>query len=311
MGENSPLSIVVPVFNEEENVRPLVDAVRRALADSGDWELLLVDDGSTDGTVRIGRELGTADPRIRVLRLARNYGQTTAMQAGFDHVRTEIVVSMDGDLQNDPRDIPRLVERLEEGYDVVAGYRIRRKDRLVTRRLPSWVANRVIRWITGLPIRDNGCSLKAYRRSILRRIHLYSDMHRFIPAVAASTAGARISEIPVRHAPRLHGVSKYGLSRTWRVLLDLIVLSMIRSFRDRPLGLFGIGALGASAVGVGFFVAMFVQLPFTLPTAPASAVVFSGAALLWLGLAFYLLMLGLIAEVAVHGMQRRRAEVAG
>ncbi|MFQ5745736.1 MAG: glycosyltransferase family 2 protein [Gemmatimonadota bacterium] len=309
MGENSPLSIVVPVFNEEENVRPLVDAVRRALADSGEWELLLVDDGSTDGTARIGLELAATDPRVRVLRLARNYGQTTAMQAGFDHVRGDIVISMDGDLQNDPNDIPALVARLEEGFDLVAGFRVHRRDRLMTRRVPSWVANRLIGWITGVAVRDNGCSLKAYRTSVLRRVHLYSDMHRFIPAVAVATAGARISEVPVRHAPRLHGESKYGLSRIWRVLLDLVVLSMIRSFRERPLGLFGIGALGAAVLGAAFFIAMFVDLPLALHTAHGSAVVFSGAALLWLGLAFYLLMLGLIAEVAVDGV-RWRARLA-
>jgi glycosyltransferase involved in cell wall biosynthesis len=296
------LSIVVPLFNEEANVRPLYDAVRSALGDSDSWELLLVDDGSVDGTADAARRVARDDGRVRLVRLARNYGQTAAMQAGFDHARGSVVVSMDGDLQNDPQDIPRLVSRLEEGYDLVAGYRVRRKDALLSRRVPSWAANRLIRWVTGVDIRDNGCSLKAYRRDLLDRVRLYSDMHRFLPAVAAGTGGARITEIPVRHHPRRFGESKYGPSRIAKVSADILTIMMIRSFREAPLRLFGAGALAAAGVGVLFLLVSAAAI-FWFQPAKAEAVVFPGAALLCLGVALYLLMLGLIAEFLVR---RRR-----
>ncbi|CAN5845283.1 glycosyltransferase family 2 protein [soil metagenome] len=300
MPERPALSVVVPMYNEEESVRPLVEAVRDALGEGKEWELLLVDDGSRDATVAIVTQIARDDARVRLIPLARNYGQTPAMQAGFDHARGRVVVSMDGDLQNDPRDIPQLVAKLEEGYDLVAGYRLRRQDKVVTRKLPSWIANRLIRGITGVSIRDNGCSLKAYRRELLDRVHLYSDMHRFIPAVAAATAGARITEVPVRHHARQFGASKYGLSRVGKVLLDLLVIKMIRSFRDRPLVMFATGALLSFLVGLAFVFATIVSL--VAVAAPAqfgasSSLVLPGAALLWFGLAFYLLMLGLVGEV--------------
>ena len=292
------LSVVVPLFNEEESVRPLVAAVREALGPGSDWELVLVDDGSRDRTVAVASEIADSDPRIRLLQLARNCGQTAAMQAGFDHARGTIVVSMDGDLQNDPADIPRLVARLAEGYDLVAGYRERRQDTVITRKIPSWIANRIIRRLTGVQIRDNGCSLKAYRREILTRIHLYSDMHRFIPAVAAATAGARITELPVRHHARRFGHSKYGLSRVAKVLADLLTIKMIRSFRERPLRLFAIGSLTAVLLGLGFTLVAIIAAAYFRPE-KVSAVVFPGAALLWFELGGYLLLLGLIAETAV------------
>jgi len=298
-GTRPALSVVVPVYNEEENIPPLVSAIRDALAYTDSWELLLVDDGSTDTTVAIAEELAARDGRIRVLKLARHYGQTAAMQAGFDHARGAVVVTMDGDLQNDPADIPRLVARLEEGFDLVAGYRERRQDKVLTRKIPSWVANRLIRRVTGVPIRDNGCSLKAYRRELLDRLHLYADLHRFIPAVAAATAGARITEIPVRHHPRLHGRSKYGLSRTVKVMLDLITVKTIQEVRERPLQLFGVGALGACLCGIAFAIAAVVAHASFI-TQKAQSVVFPGVSLLWFGLAFYLLMLGLIAEAALR-----------
>lgn len=293
------LSIVVPLYNEEESVRPLASAVREAIPVGVAWELLLVDDGSCDGTRSIARELQSADSRIRLIELARNFGQTPAMQAGFDHARGRVVVSMDGDLQNDPRDIPLLVAKLEEGYDLVAGYRERRQDRVLTRKVPSWFANRLIRRITGVSIRDNGCSLKAYRRTLLDQIHLYSDMHRFIPAVAAATAGARIAEIPVRHHARRFGASKYGLSRILKVTADLLVITMIRSFRERPLLMFAGAAAVAAALGLVFGAAAMVSLLAFRPE-KADALVLPGAALLWAGLACYLAMLGLIAEVALR-----------
>ncbi|KPJ89560.1 MAG: hypothetical protein AMS18_12360 [Gemmatimonas sp. SG8_17] len=301
------LSVVVPLYNEADNVAPLVHAVTEALAESTSWELILVDDGSTDQTVATADAIAARDEHVRLIQLARNYGQTTAMQAGFDHARGNVVVSMDGDLQNDPRDIPLLTAKLEEGYDLVAGYRMRRKDKLITRKIPSWIANRLIQRITRVQIRDNGCSLKAYRIELLRSIHIYSDMHRFIPAVAAATAGARIAEVPVRHHARRYGTSKYGLSRILKVLGDLLTIKMIRSFRDRPLAMMALGSLVAAvfalALGAATIVASvgFVQQK-------ANAVVFPGAAMLWLGLTGYLLMLGLVAEVALWEHRRDGGE---
>jgi glycosyltransferase involved in cell wall biosynthesis len=301
------LSIVVPLYNEEESVGPLVDAVRDALADHASWELVLVDDGSRDSTNQVAGAIAAADSRIVVLQLARNYGQTQAMQAGFDRARGRVVVSMDGDLQNDPRDIPLLVAKLDEGYDLVAGYRMRRQDKVVTRKIPSWVANRMIIWLTGVRIRDNGCSLKAYRRDLLDQLHLYSDMHRFLPALAAATANARIAEVPVRHHARRFGVSKYGLSRIAKLLADLLTIKMIASFRESPLAMFGVGALLSAAfatVFLGAWLWSFARRD-VLDVAPMNAYVFPGSALLCIALAVFLTMLGLIAEEA---LQKVRAE---
>ena len=291
--------MVVPLFEEEENVRPLVHAVRDALGSRFRWDMILVDDGSTDGTYEAAWRQAEADSRVRVLRLARNYGQTTALQAGFDHARGEIIVSLDGDLQNDPEDIPRLVERLRRGADLVVGYRESRSESLLLRRLPSWAANRLIRAITKVPIRDNGCTLKAFRRSTLEGVRLYSDMHRFIPAVLASRADLRVEEIPVRHHPRRFGRSKYGLSRIWKVLADLLTLTMLRWFRERPLRMFAWGAAGSISAGSVSLGASIVAAETFRPF-KATAIVLPGATLLWFGLAGYLLMLGLISEVAVR-----------
>ena len=293
------LSVVVPLYNEEESVAELVQSVSRSLEDTDAWELVLIDDGSSDATATIASELANADKRVRVVRLARNFGQTAALQAGFHQASGSVVVSMDGDLQNDPADIEKLVAKLDEGYDLVAGYRQRRKDTFVTRKIPSWIANRIIRMMTGVPIRDNGCSLKAYRRELLDRLHLYSDMHRFIPAAAAATAGARIAEVPVRHHHRKYGVSKYGLFRIVQVLADLLTLKMIHSFRERTLAMFALGALVCLVLGMAFAVATVIAMGGFRPEM-ANAFVLPSAGLLWLGLAVYLLMLGLIAEVALR-----------
>jgi glycosyltransferase involved in cell wall biosynthesis len=221
------------------------------------------------------------------------------MQAGFDSARGDVVVTMDGDLQNDPRDIPVLLEKLAEGYDLVAGFRIRRQDRFVTRKIPSWVANRIIRWITGVPIRDNGCSLKAYRRELLSGMRLYSEMHRFIPALAAATAGARITEVGVRHHARARGQSKYGLMRVFRVLADLMAIKMIRSFRLRPLALFATLAAAAAALGTLSMAASLFAI-FLFQGTDAVSLVLPGTSLLWYALAVFLLMLGLVGEVAIR-----------
>ncbi|MFI5241591.1 MAG: glycosyltransferase family 2 protein [Gemmatimonadales bacterium] len=297
------LSIVVPLYNEEESIGPLVDAVRDALGAAVSWELVLVDDGSGDATVQRAQSLAAADGRIVLVELARNYGQTQAMQAGFDAACGRLVVSMDGDLQNDPRDIPLLIAKLDEGYDLVAGYRMRRQDKMITRKIPSWVANRIIIWLTGVRIRDNGCSLKAYRRELLDQLHLYSDMHRFLPALAAATANARIAEVPVRHHARRFGTSKYGLSRIAKLLADLLTIKMIASFRESPLAMFGIGALASVVIAMAFAAAWlwpFAQRTGPLDSAHVNAYVLPGSALLCVALAAFLTMLGLIAEEALQ-----------
>ncbi len=299
MADERLLSIVVPVYNEEQNVAALAAAIRDALAGLPSWELLLVDDGSIDGTLQVAAAVSAVDPRVRVVPLARNFGQTQAMQAGFDEALGDVVVSLDGDLQNDPADIPRLLAKLDEGYDLVAGCRQRRRDALFTRRVPSWVANRIIRMITRVDIHDNGCSLKAYRRWTLERMHLYSDMHRFLPALAAATAGARIAEIPVRHHPRRFGASKYGLSRIFKILTDLLAITLISWFRERPLQLFGFGAFVSLVLACAFGAAALLALT-DVGADVTDAYVLPAAALLWLMLACFLLMLGLVAEVALR-----------
>ncbi len=292
------LSVVAPLYNESQNVRPLVEWILQALESyEGSYEIILVDDGSRDGTWSEIRT-AAADPRVRGLRLGANVGQTAAMMAGFDDARGEVIVSLDGDLQNDPRDIPALVAKLDEGYDLVCGWRQRRQDKLLLRKVPSWLANRLIRRLTGVPITDNGCSLKAYRKDLLRRISLYAEQHRFIPALSAS-AGARITEMPVRHHARRYGESKYGISRTLKVLVDLITLKMITTFRSRPLLGFGMAAIPAMIIALVFAALWFVSMTQFGPE-KAVALVFPGAGLLAVGVAFYLFMLGLVAEVALN-----------
>jgi glycosyltransferase involved in cell wall biosynthesis len=291
------LSVVAPLYNESQNVRPLVDWILQALESfQGSFEVILVDDGSRDDTWEQVRD-AAVDPRVIGLRLGRNVGQTAAMMAGFDHARGRIVVSLDGDLQNDPRDIPALIAKLDEGYDLVCGWRRQRQDKLLLRKIPSWIANRLIRRLTGVPITDNGCSLKAYRRDLLNRIALYAEQHRFIPALSASV-GARIAEMPVRHHARRFGESKYGISRTVKVLIDLLTLKMITTFKSRPLVGFAIAAMPALVLALVFGALWLFSLTH-FGSAKASALVFPGAGLLSVGVALYLFMLGLVAEVAL------------
>lgn len=290
--------MVVPLYNEEENVPHLVAAITEALEGHSSWELVLVDDGSRDGTVAQVLEAASADSRIRLVELARNYGQTQAMQAGFDHSRGNVVVTMDGDLQNDPRDIPLLLETLDQGYDLVTGYRKGRQDAVITRKVPSYVANRLIAALTGVKVRDNGCSLKAYRRSVLQQLNLYSDMHRFLPALAAASAAARITEVPVRHHARRFGESKYGLSRIAKIAADLMTIKMISSFRETPLALFVFASivplLTSAVVGASWLHRWMLNLGEHREVVTMPAV-----ALILFALAAYLVMLGLLAEVAL------------
>lgn len=229
------LSVIVPLYNEEESIRPLYAAIVQALGDIGcTFEMVFVDDGSKDNTAEIAREIARIDSRLRLVKFRRNYGQTPAMAAGIEHARGEILVTMDGDLQNDPADIKLLLEQIEAGFDIVVGWRHNRQDKLVTRKIPSRIANLLIGKVTGVPIRDNGCSLKAFRAELIKSIPLYSEMHRFIPAMA-SIAGPRVAQIRVRHHARRYGQSKYGLSRIYKVLLDLMVIKTVTTFASRPL----------------------------------------------------------------------------
>lgn len=227
------LSIVVPFYNEEDNVRPMYNAILQALGSEYKWQCVFVNDGSSDGTLDELRILAGEDSRVRVIALSRNYGQTPAMVSGIRHSDGEVIVTMDGDLQNDPSDIPTFLDGIKSGFDIVVGWRVNRQDKLISRKIPSWIANRLIGWVTGLRIKDNGCSLKAYRADVIRNIPLYSEMHRFIPAMA-SMAGSRINEIPVKHHARIHGESKYGISRTFKVLGDLVVVRTLLSSFGRP-----------------------------------------------------------------------------
>ena len=307
-GEQVDLSVVAPLYNESQNVAPLVEWILEALAPyPGTFEVILVDDGSRDDTWERVEAASLADPRIRGIALGRNVGQTAAMMAGFDHAGGRAVVSLDGDLQNDPRDIPALLEKLDEGYDLVCGWRQRRQDKFLLRKVPSWVANRIIRRLTGVPITDNGCSLKAYRRDLLDRISLYAEQHRFIPALSASV-GARITEMPVRHHARRFGESKYGISRTVKVLVDLLTLKMITTFRSRPL--VGFGTLAVPMVlGALLFAVMTGVAVAEFRPSKAEALVFPGSALVCAAAAFYLLMLGLVAEVALHAERESANEI--
>ncbi len=233
------LTVVVPIYNEEDNIEVLHERLTGALAGSGlDYELILVDDGSADHSFEILRQLAGGDRRVRIIRFRRNFGQTAAMAAGFDAARGRVVVPMDGDLQNDPADIPRLLDKINEGYDVVSGWRRDRKDTFINRKLPSMIANGLISRLTGVHLHDYGCTLKAYRREVLEGVSLYGEMHRFVPALA-SQVGARVTELPVMHHPRMFGKSKYGISRTLRVILDLMTVKFLLAYSTKPIQLFG------------------------------------------------------------------------
>lgn len=293
------VSVVVPLHDEGENISPLVDSVRAALTTIPSWELLLVDDGSSDRTGVEARRAAAIDPRVRLITLSRNYGQSVALQAGFDHARGAVVVTMDGDLQNDPADIPLLLRKLEEGNDLVSGYRVGRSDPLLTRRVPSLLANAILRRLTGIEVRDVGCTLKAYRREVVERTQLYSDQHRFVPILAAASCAARIAEVPVQHHPRRRGRSKYGLGRIPRVMADLLIVKMILSFHDRPLALFG--ASGVLALLISLLIAtLSAAVSMSSGVEYSRSVVLPGVAIVVLSLAIHLVLLGALGEVLLR-----------
>lgn len=254
------ISIVVPFYNEEENIEELYHRLKEVLDGLGrSYELIFVDDGSRDRTPEILKNIFDLDNMVKVVRLRRNFGQTAALQAGFDASRGKIIISMDGDLQHDPADIPAFLTKLEEGYDIVSGWRKRRVDNLIFRRLPSWVANRLMRWLSGVPIHDFGTTFKAYRREAIKGIQLYGELHRFIPALISRT-GFRITEIAIRNIVRTKGKSKYGLGRVRRVFFDLITVKFIISFIDRPLQFFGL--IGLIFAGLGFLIGLIIAIGF-------------------------------------------------
>lgn len=244
------VSVVIPVYNESANLEQLYRELTDTLEAWGrSYEIVAVDDGSTDDSFDILAKLQERDARLRVIRFRRNFGQTAAFSAGFDYARGRVIVTSDADLQNDPRDIPAMIEKLEEGFDIVCGWRRDRKDRWLTRRVPSVIANGLISRATGVTLHDYGCSLKAFRAEVVKPLRLYGEMHRFIPAIA-SEQGVRIAEVVVNHRPRRFGTSKYGLSRTVRVILDLVTVKFLLSYSTRPLQIFGLVGLGMGALGV-------------------------------------------------------------
>jgi glycosyltransferase involved in cell wall biosynthesis len=254
------ISVIVPIYNEIESILPLYARVAEVLSTIGrPWELLLVNDGSSDGSGAVLDKLAETDVHVKVIHLRRNFGQTAAMMAGIDFASGDTIIPMDGDLQNDPADIPRLLAKLEQGYDVVSGWRKGRKDAKLTRNLPSWFANRLISMISGVHLHDYGCSLKAYHKSVIKEVKLYGEMHRFIP-IYASWQGARVSEIPVRHHARRYGKSKYGLERTVKVILDLIVVKFLATFAQKPMYIFGgIGMVCLALSGISGFWALYLK----------------------------------------------------
>src|SRR5215213_3050542 len=305
-GEAPEISLFLPVLNEEPNLRPLHAKMDEALANLGRTaEIIYVDDGSTDGSLEVLRGLAHADSRVRVVALRRNYGQTAAMAAGIDAARGRVLIPMDADLQNDPADIIRLLNKLDEGYDVVSGWRKNRQDKLVTRKLPSMLANRLISWIGGVPLHDYGCSLKAYRRESLQDVRLYGEMHRFIPIYAA-WAGARVTEIPVEHHARTMGKSKYGLSRTIKVVFDLMTIKFMASYQTKPIyvfGSFGMLAFAISLLGglYAVFLKIFHKADFVQTPLPILSIVMFAV-----GVQF--LLMGLLAEMLVRTYHESQAK---
>lgn len=304
--ETPEVSIFLPVYNEEPNLRPLhakLDAALKALGRSA--EIVYVDDGSNDGSLKILREIAELDSRVRVIALRRNYGQTAAMAAGIDAARGKVLIPMDADLQNDPADIERLLNKLDEGYDVVSGWRKNRKDKMVTRKIPSMLANRLISWIGGVPLHDYGCSLKAYRRESLQDVRLYGEMHRFIP-IYASWAGARVTEIPVEHHARTMGKSKYGLSRTLKVVFDLMTIKFMASYQTKPIYVFG--SFGMLAFAISLFSGLYALFLKVIHKADLVQTPLPILSIVMFAVGVQFLLMGLLAEMLVRTYHESQAK---
>jgi glycosyltransferase involved in cell wall biosynthesis len=299
------LSVVIPLFNEEENIQLLHERLRKALDPlAQEYEILFVDDGSTDRSLSLLEKIQADDKRVIVLSLRRNFGQTAAFAAGFDFARGDVVVTMDGDLQNDPTDIPKLLEMIKDN-DLVSGWRKKRKDPFFTRRFPSIIANWLISKVTGVKLHDYGCSLKAYRREVIKNLKLYGEMHRFIPAVA-SWYGVRVAEVETVHHPRLHGKSKYGISRTIKVVLDLITVKFLQSFSTKPIQFFG--PVGVLSGFLGFLILLYLTIDKLFFGNPIGGrpLILLGALLIIVGI--QLIGMGLLGEMLVrvyHESQRK------
>jgi glycosyltransferase involved in cell wall biosynthesis len=284
------LSIIIPTFDEEDNVEPLYQALMDTVPARGrSFEIIFVDDGSGDRTFERLAAIAAQDRRVRIIKLRRNYGQAPAMAAGIDHAQGDVLVTMDGDLQNDPADIGCLLAKLEEGYDLVVGWRHERQDKWLSRRLPSVIANRLIAATTGVGVKDSGCTLKAFRAELIRKVPLYGEMHRFIPAIA-STVGCDLAEVKVRHHPRRHGHSKYGLWRIYRVLLDIMVVKTLITFARRPLFCF-------FSVAAAAFLLSVISASLAIVFVERSAVVFATVAVLAGSLALFLGFAGVITSL--------------
>jgi glycosyltransferase involved in cell wall biosynthesis len=294
--KNMQISIVVPFYNEEDNIEELYGQLIRVLKGLGvSYELIFIDDGSTDRTHDILMSLFESDETVKVIILRKNFGQTAALQAGFDNAKGEVIITMDGDLQHDPEDIPKLLAPLEQGFDIVSGWRKERKDNFLLRRFPSWVANRIMRLLSGVKIHDFGTTFKVYKHDVLKGIRLYGELHRFIPALISRT-GVKITEIPIKNVVRQKGKSNYGLSRVRRVLFDLMTVKFIISFIDRPLQFFGL--IGLVLGGIGFTIALILTVGFYIfgwSIRDNLGNLILGVFLMILGLQF--IMTGLLAEV--------------
>ncbi len=302
------LSLVVPMMNEEDNVKPLFEEIRKAL-DGIDYELILVDDGSTDRTVELMK--AEADSRTKVVVFKRNYGQTTAMAAGIDLAEGELIATIDGDLQNDPSDIPMMMKILKEGnWDVVAGRRAKRQDGMLLRKIPSKIANKIIRKLTGVYVHDYGCTLKLFRNEVAKNLELYGELHRFIP-VLASLNGAKITEVDVKHHPRIHGESKYGIGRTFRVMSDLLLMLFMEKYRQKPMHLFGtMGILSFLAgMGINLYMLILKLFGYSIGTRP---LLILGVMLTFIGLIF--IVTGFLAELIIrtyYGAQHKKTYTIG
>lgn len=288
------LSVVIPVYNEVESVKHLYDAVTKALSLlRRPYEIIMIDDGSKDGTFDNLLTLAKADARLKIIKLKRNYGQTTALHAGFQNARGKVIITMDGDLQNDPEDIPVMLNKMDEGYDIVLGWRHDRKDFFISRKLPSKIANWLVRTVTGIPVKDNGCAIRAYRSEVIKNFPMYSEMHRLMPVINA-LVGAKFTQIKVRHHPRKFGHSKYGLSRIYKVLLDLVALKTIFSSFYIPLFGFGILALLAGFLSFGIF-GLGISYLFLYPG--KSLVTIFGSSALFAALSIFLYFLGFMCHL--------------
>jgi glycosyltransferase involved in cell wall biosynthesis len=289
------LSVVIPIKDEEDNLRPLHQRLVRALAPLGlSYEILFVDDGSNDGSFRVLEELAARDGCVKAVRLRRNFGQSAALQAGIDWSSGDVLVTMDGDLQNDPEDIPRLLDKLREGYDAVLGLREKRQDKLLVRKIPSLLGNWLIRRATGVQIKDMGCTLRAMRRDLAEGLPLYGEMHRFVP-VLAQQYGGRLAQIPVRHHPRTAGKTKYGLTRTFRVVLDLITVKFLHSYLTRPMHVMGMAGLLSIGLGLLSFLGTVWMKYHGGPFMTGNPLLVIGAMLMVIGVQF--ISMGLIGEV--------------